>query len=76
MLADLSWLRSWLDNLILPSVPPPAPDPASERATDAALADAAAAAHELEQLKRRARAVGIDVEIRRGWGPREADGHG
>jgi len=69
-MAGRGWLRSWLESLILPDPPLPRPDITAERATDRAIEDAEAAQRELEQLKRRARAVGISVDVQRSWGPK------
>ena len=67
MIAMSIW--EWLGHAILPSDGVPPPDAAAERSTDAALADAEVAHQELQQLKRRARAVGIDVDVERGRSP-------
>ncbi len=70
MAVFLSLLPAWLLRAVLPADPLPRPDAARERATDDALVAAREARRELEELKRRARAVGIDVDVTRGWGPR------
>ena len=62
--------RWWL-SILLPVEPLPDPDTVREQAMDVALQDAAKAHAELQQLKRRARAVGIDVDVQRSWGPKD-----
>ena len=63
-------LWNWLEARMFPIDPPAALDTVSEQRTDLALRNADAATREMAELKRRARAVGIDVDVVRGWGPR------
>jgi hypothetical protein len=62
---------SWLGRLLLPEEPCPTPDAAAAQQTEQALEDAKRATREFEQLRRRARALGLDVDLARPWRPRE-----
>ena len=62
--------RDWIGRLILPVDPLPQADVESERATDAALRAADQAGREFRNLERRARALGIEVDVERVRRPR------
>ncbi len=61
---------NWLERLILPAEALPKPDVKSEQATNAALSNVERADREFQNLKRRARALGIEVDVERARRPR------
>lgn len=70
VMARISDVLGWIGHVILSSDPLPRADTKAEHATDETIKEAIAATHEFEQLKRRAKAVGIDVDLSRTWRPR------
>ncbi len=67
---------NWLGRLLLPDEPSPPTDERAVQQTDRALADAKRATREFEQLRLRARALGLDVDAARAWRPHDELNHG
>ncbi len=73
MMAKPFGLWHWLGERLIPPVDVPRPNHLEHVATDRALTEADRAEREFQALMRRAKAVGIDVDVSRSWRPRGDD---